>query len=266
MAVLISRERLVPAWLEAAKHLQRHGLEGRNLVLEISAPLKITSEERVVLSQVDAALREHADLSILTVAGTIFPQGLYRRYGAEGLAERYLKIMERAQKPHTWGTYAMRLMSRRGRETGTTFNPLQQVINKLRFASTAGKSFHSNYELGVHLAEDLQSDFDVASCEVPTFDSALDGAKVSNMPCLSHLTFKMNGRSHVEVTAIYRSHYYGARALGNLVGLSHLLSFVASQSGLTAGSLTCISTHAVLDYKAWGGNVAGSALLNKLVL
>jgi len=266
MAVLISKEHLVPAWLEAAKHLKGHGLEGRNLVLDISAPLQITAQERAVLDQVDAALRAHADLSILTVAGTIFPQGLYRRYGAEGLAERYLKIMQRAQKPHTWGTYAMRLMSRRGNKGGKPFNPLEQVIDKLRRASTVGKPFHSNYELGVHLAEDLQNDFEVAACEVPTFDAAIDGGKVSNMPCLSHLTFKMTGRSHVDLTAIYRSHYYCARALGNLVGLSHLLSYVATQSGLAAGSLTCISTHAKLDYKAWGGNVAGAALLNKLVL
>ena len=153
--------------------------------MDIDHPNLLTSTDQAAIIAVDASLRKHADLSILTVAGTIFPQGLYRRHGADGLTDRYLSVM-RAKKKGTWGTYAMRIMQRRGREPGTTFNPIEQVIFKLKRASTPGegKPFESVYELGVHLVEDLDGDpVELAACELPTFESALDGGMVSNMPC-----------------------------------------------------------------------------------
>jgi hypothetical protein len=267
MGVVFSEDRIVPTWLAAAKHLQANGRRARNLVLEIDHPKLLTPGDQRAIAAVDAALRQYADLSVLTVAGTIFPQALYRRHGAEGLAERFLRIMSRAKKKGTWGTYAMRMMQRRGRKTGTTFNPLEQVIFKLKRASTPGegKPYESVYEMGVHMAEDLDGDpFEPAACELPTFDSALDGGMVSNMPCLSHLTFKLTKARSVDLTAIYRSHYYAQRALGNLIGLAHLLTFVAEQADLDVGQLTCISTDATLDFENWGGAPAGRALLAQI--
>jgi hypothetical protein len=49
------------------------------------------------------------------------------------------------------------------------------------------------------------------------------------------------------LTVMYRDHAYVARGLGNFLGLGRLQAFVASQSGAKLGSLTCISTHAVID-------------------
>lgn len=267
MGQIFSGERIVPTWLAAVKYLQANSRRARNLLLEIDQPRLLDDSDRKAIALVDAALRQHADLSVLTVAGTIFPQGLYRRHGAEGLDKRFLKIMSRAKKKGTWGTYAMRIMERRGREPGAVFNPLDQVIFKLRRASVAGDGhpFQSIYELGVHVADDLDGEaLAVDACELPTFDSALDGNKVSNMPCLSHLTFKLRDKTTVDLTAIYRSHYYAQRALGNLIGLTHLLAFVAEQSGLTAGQLTCISTDANLDLDSWGGVHAGEAVLTQI--
>jgi hypothetical protein len=267
MGIVIAEDRIVPTWLAAVKHLQANGRRDRNIVLEIDHPLVLSGSDLAAINAVDAALRKHVDLSVQTVAGTIFPQGLYKRHGADGLSERFLMIMKRAKKKGTWGTYAMRMMQRRGREDGTKFNPLEQVIFKLKRASTPGdgKPFESVYEMGVHLAEDLEGEpFELTACELPTFDAALDGAMVSNMPCLSHLTFKLTDTKSVDLTAIYRSHYYAQRALGNLIGLTHLLSFVAEQSNLDVGRLTCISTDATLDLKSWGGVPAGNALLAKI--
>jgi hypothetical protein len=241
MGRIFSEDRIVPTWLAAAKYLKDNRLEARNLVLEIDHPQLLTAEDQRAIAEVDSALRKHSDLSVLTVAGTIFPQGLYRRHGAAGLYERFLKIMKRAKKKNTWGTYAMRMMQRRGRKPGSVFNPLEQIIFKLKRASTPGegKAYESVYEMGVHLAEDLDGELpEVTACELPTFESAIDGAMVSNMPCLSHLTFKLTNKTKsVDLTAIYRSHYYAQRALGNLIGLAHLLSFVAEQSGLKVGQL-----------------------------
>jgi hypothetical protein len=267
MGQVFAEDRIVPTWLAAAKYLLKNGRRARNLVLEIDHPRLLTDEDRRAIAVVDATLRQHCDLSVLTVAGTIFPQGLYRKHGAAGLDKRYLKIMERAKEKGTWGTYAMRLMQRRGREFGETFNPLEQVIFKLKRASTPGqgKPYVSIYEAGVHLAEDLGGEPLLAACEVPTFDSSIDGSMVSNMPCLSHLTFKLSKETKsVDLTAIYRSHYYAQRALGNLVGLTHLLTFVAEQAGLNVGQLTCISTDATLDFQHWGGVPAGKAVLAEI--
>lgn len=266
MGQVFAEDRIVPTWLAAAKYLLANGRRARNLVLEIDHPRLLVTEDERAIKAVDAARRQHCDLSVLTVAGTIFPQGLYRRHGAKGLDARYLKIMARAKKKGTWGTYAMRMMERRGRKPGTTFNPLDQVIFKLRRASVQGdgNAYESVYEMGVHVAEDLDGEPMLAACELPTFDSALDGGKVSNMPCLSHLTFKLTDAKSVDLTAIYRSHYYAQRALGNLIGLTHLLTYVATQAGIEVGRLTCISTDANLDLENWGGAPAGRELLREL--
>lgn len=257
MGVVLSGERIVPAWLAALEHLGSHGGRARNVVLEVQSPTALTAGDRAAVQSADAALRSFSDTSIATVAGTIFPQGMYLRHGADGLAKRFMKVMSRAKKRGTWGTYAMRMMERPGRAAGSTFYPLEQIIAKMRRAATEGVGYTSICELGVHYPEDLDETHYEFACELPTIDPARDGAMVSNMPCLSHVTFKLIDKQAVELTAIYRSHWYLQRALGNLIGLSHLQSFVAKEAGLQVGPMTCISTDATLDYGSWGGATEG---------
>lgn len=259
MSGIITEDRIVPAWLQTMRHLEKHGRRDRNILLEIADPMTVLSHERAAIGVVDDALRRHQNLSVLTVAGTIFPYALYKKVGAEKLADRFLAIMDRAQEPGTWGTYAMRLMRRAGKTPGSTVNPLELVIQKLRRAAGSGKPYTSNYELGVHDVAEIDEGH--AFCEVPLYGVARDGAMVSNFPCLSHLTFKLVKKRSLELTAIYRSHYYAQRALGNLVGLSHLLRFVSAETGIPAGRLTCISTDAHLDFESWGGVGSGKAVL-----
>jgi len=56
------------------------------------------------------------------------------------------------------------------------------------------------------------------------------------------------------LTAIYRSHYYVQKTLGNLLGLAQLHFFVANETGLQIGPLICHSTYATLEAepKTWG--------------
>jgi hypothetical protein len=49
------------------------------------------------------------------------------------------------------------------------------------------------------------------------------------------------------LTALYRNHFYIEKLLGNLIGLGRLMAFVAKESGVAAGPLTVISTHAQID-------------------
>jgi hypothetical protein len=260
MSVILGEQRIVPTWISALEHLKQNKDRARNVMLELDQPNVVTQHDKDCIGLVDTALRDHCDLSIQTVAGTIFPHGLYKRAGAAQLESRYFKVMDRAKKKGTWGTYAMRLM-RRPDKDGNPFNPLERVIKKLKHAAGPGNAFASNYELGVHAPEDLTLD-EPPFCEVPLYSPGRDSKVIQNYPCLSHLTFKLVDGS-VDLTAIYRSHWYAERALGNLIGLSHLMDFVATESGLKVGRLTCISTDATLDWHSWGGVAKGKALMAK---
>ena len=66
-----------------------------------------------------------------------------------------------------------------------------------------------------------------------------------------HLSFKLHTDDRLSLTALYRSHFYVQKALGNLLGLSQLMCFIAEQVGLTVGPLVCHSTLAQLEA---GGN------------
>lgn len=262
MAKLISGDRIVPVWLDAVEQLAVSGHRCRNLLLEIETPVVVTPEDRAVIALIDPVLSAHDLPPVMTVAGTIFPFQFYRRTGFEDLPSRFLSVMNRAKVGGQWGTYAMRLMSRPGKNSQETINPLYEVVRKLRKASTDGVGYNSNYELGVHAPVDLISE-DIG-CEVPLYSPSDDCRKIGNYPCLSHLTFKLVDRTTLELTAIYRSHYYLQRALGNLVGLTHLMRFVAIETGLTTGRLTCISTDAHLDVPSWGGSAQTMTLMNQI--
>jgi len=255
-------QRIVPTWLGAVNELRKQKSGQRNYLLEIAQPTILTDQDKAVIALVDASLREHRDLSVKTVAGTIFPLGMYRRFGRPAFYAEFTQRMKRAQKEHTWGTYALRMMERRGTKPGTVVNPLEQIVQKLlRASSDEGHAYHNNYELGVaEPADDLGLE-EPYGCELPTFDVARDGSRVANLPCLSHLSFKMTNKDQVDLTAIYRSHYYCERALGNLIGLSQLLQFVATESKLKVGTLSCLSTHAEDDFRSWGSAAEATKLL-----
>ncbi|WP_155626237.1 hypothetical protein [Burkholderia vietnamiensis] len=276
MGKLFHADRLVPVWLEASRHLDArkdHSRTDRNLMLEIAAPEILDSSDLQVFDQVDTALRKYSNgLNVKTVAATIFPVALYKRHGREGMYREYANIMKRAAVRNTWGTYAMRMMAW-PTGTGKNINQLETTIVKLDRAAHGGHPYQSAFEVGI-VAPDVDAghceiaDLDLnavqPACEIATFHAATDGRKISNMPCLSHLSFKLTNRETVDLTAIYRSHHYAARALGNLLGLSQLLGFVAREAQLKVGTLTCISTHAELDLNSWGGATKGGALLNSL--
>jgi thymidylate synthase len=60
------------------------------------------------------------------------------------------------------------------------------------------------------------------------------------------------------LTAVYRSHDYFHKALGNLLGLSRLLEYVALKTRHEVGTMTCLSTYAFVDVAKRHSN----ALLN----
>ena len=265
MAKIFSGQRIVPVWVAAARSLNKAKSEQRtqrNYLLEITSPVMLIPTDLSVISAVDAKLRKAKEgLSVETVAGTLFPNGLYRRYGRPDFYGHYLTAIEKGKDRGTWGTYAMRMIERANPKNNSVFNPLDKIVEKLQTAKN-GRRVHAAYELGVVVLTDLiDSPVVDFGCELPLYDPVTDGGKPAGIPCLSHLSFKLNDEDTVDLTAVYRSHHYAQRALGNLIGLSQMLAFVAKEADLTIGTLTCVSTQAHLDVATWGGVVATDALL-----
>lgn len=265
MAKLFYSERIVPAWLSATRRLARTpGRTDRNFVLEIASSTTLTVDDVATINAVDAELRKTDDgIGVYTVAATIFPQRMYLRHGRPAFYGQFLTMMKKkGQKPHTWGTYAMRMMERAHPRTRKVINPLEVIVTKLQ-KSKSDRKIRSAYELGLHEVSDVLDD--EVGGELPIYAATSDGGRATNIPCLSHLSFKLDPeREAVDLTAVYRSHHYGRRALGNLLGLSQLQAFVAAESGHTPGVLTCVSTLAHLDVGAFGGVAATDALLARL--
>ena len=65
-------------------------------------------------------------------------------------------------------------------------------------------------------------------------------------PCLSHLSFSLL-HGAVNLLAVYRSHDFISRGYGNYLGLGRVLQFVAEESSLPAGELTCVSASATAE-------------------
>lgn len=255
MSRIFSGQRIAPVWTSAARSLDKtKGRTARNYILEISSPTLLAREDIAVISAVDTKLRNAKDgLTIETVAGTLFPNGMYRRYGRPDFYDHYRIAIKKGKDEGTWGTYALRMIERTNPKTKAIFNPLETIVQKLHTAK-GGRRIRAAYELGVVAPTDLVDEVEIdLGCELPLYDPATDRKRPTNIPCLSHISFKLNKDDTVDLTAIYRSHHYAQRALGNLIGLSQLLAFVAKEAELKPGHLTCVSTQAHLDVGTWGG-------------
>lgn len=260
-------ERIVPTWLAGARHLlQRPGKNDSNLVLEIKDSRTITAADRLLMGRLDSAAQSNDLWPLSSVAGTIFPLNLYHRHGRPAFYAEFERMMKRGKAANTWGTYAQRMISRRGRKNGELINPLELIVQRISDAGQPeGSSFKNSYELGVAAPEeDLDDPTEDVGAELPTYAPEIDRNQWYGFPCLSHLSFKRvpTASGHaVDLTAVYRSHRYCERALGNLLGLAQLQWFVATEAQIEVGTLTCISTHAELDVRAWGGVAAARSLL-----
>ena len=235
MIHVISAKTCTEAWLSAAELLfEQEGHETHSMVLDIERPLEMTASDRRVYEELDLFLREHDQLPVVTVAGTIFPGGIYLRHGARGVLEMYpQKIYPKIREQ--WGNYASRMLSRR-KEDGTVMNPLEVLVGKLRKQIKSGHPLKGAYELNT---VDLFTDLNI-------YDSTADATRTLSQPCLSHLSFRIRNDNSLMLTVLYRSHYYVQKTLGNLIGLAQLQYFVAAEAELAVGPLICHSSYATL--------------------
>ena len=239
----ITAQTCTQAWLEAVRHLRpRKPWRDYNVILEITNPMAMPPEDKRVHDLVDSFLEAKAGKRISTVVNTIFPATLYTSFGRDGVFKRYPAMWETIRKHPDiqWGTYFRRMTSRSvaGKQE---INPLERLIKKLKTQAKLRSPKHAAYEVGIH---DLDED-------MPLYDPLKDAGRTMGGPCLSHLSFKLKDDRSLMLTALYRSHHYIHRALGNLIGLAWLQHFVATEVGVRAAELVCISSMATLDTEDW---------------
>jgi len=231
------------AWLRAVDYLlKQEDYSTHSMILDIETPIRMTPIDFRVFDQVDSFLRRHKRFPLVTIAGTIFPAGLYRKHGPAGVYEVYPKEVYPKIKEQ-WGTYAFRMLSRQ-QPDGTTMNPLQVLVEKLQRQRKTTHPLRAAYELNL------------VDCfaDLPLYDAPSDSTRTLSQPCLSHLSFRIRNRDSLMLTALYRSHYYVQKTLGNLLGLAQLQGFVAKEASLGVGPLICHSTFATLERepREWG--------------
>lgn len=214
------------AWLEATQQVfAKPQHEAYNVLIDLEKPLICDESSLAIIERVDGFLRSRSK-PLMTVANTIFPNAIYQKHGSDGLYKTFHDVLiPKIRKNCNWTGYYFERMTKVVGVDGTVLNPLQDVIRRI---SDPGIKTRNKFEIAI-------------------FDPFRD---LSDSPyggqCMSHLSFKLAGTTdkRLLLTVTYRNHFYIEKLLGNLIGLSQLLSFVAAESGVEAGSLTLLSTHA----------------------
>lgn len=243
------------AWLNAARTLFDNGAIN-NMILHIEDPTSRSKEDDAILSEVDGFLRDHGAYPLSTVANTIFPESLYTPGKPELLYERYDRSFKKIKaKAPDWGRYFDRMINWPGSD-GRNHGQLQTLIenlNKYGPQIDRPQPYYNMYELTL-------------------FHPEKDAKKPLGRQCLSFIEVKPEKTEDgvvLHMTALYRSHYYVARTLGNLIGLGRLLRFIAMETGCKVGTLTIHSTYAEIDTgvtnakkcsAAWGRKKVGKLL------
>lgn len=217
------------AWREAVRVVDgRPGHSAYNVIIDVADPIATATLADVRIAVVDEFLSD-CEKSVETVANTIFPAGLYRRYGAPAFFNVFRdNVLKRVRRSERWSGYYFERMIQYPVPAGEPPNQLWNIVERLR-------------------NEDVRA---LNKFELSLFDPVRD---VDNSPyggqCLSFMSFKVirGAEKTLTLTAMYRNHFYIEKLLGNLIGLGRLMDFVAHEAGLKLGALTVISTHAEID-------------------
>jgi len=208
------------------------GHKAHNVVIDVVDPIARATMEDPVVREVDTFLQAKGSKAIETVANTIFPAALYRRYGAPAFFSRFTdNVLPKVRRSgDRWSGYYFERMIALPREGGgEPINQLTDIIARLRDPKVKARN----------------------KFEISVFDPARDvDNSVYGGQCLSFGSFKLRsvaGKDRLDLTVLYRNHYYVEKLLGNLIGLGRLMQFVAEEAELPVGALTVVSTHAEID-------------------
>lgn len=235
------------AWREAVRVVDgQPGHSAYNVIIDIADPTANAALSNPGVAVVDEFLAD-CEKSVETVANTIFPAGLYRRYGAPKFFDVFRdNVLKKVRRNERWSGYYFERMIQYPAPAGEPPNQLWDIVQRL---SNEGVRALNKFELSL-------------------FDPVRD---VDNSPyggqCLSFMSFKVvpGAEKTLTLTAMYRNHFYIEKLLGNLIGLGRLMGFVAHEAGLKVGSLTVVSTHAEIDQPRHNGKPASRAEIAAMI-
>ena len=203
----------VTAWKGAVERLlEEPGHALANLVVRIVNPTDVDWGQ---VSIVDLNLGLDRTERTDAVARTIMPDIIARSADWESTADRY------GRRTRSGRSYFHRMHDYGG------VNQISRTIS----------GFTKRRSNGGRLVDPRPILLDLAGAEKPGH---------IGFPCLSLVQFHRM-EDVLVATAVYRSHWYHDKALGNFVGLGRLHQLVARECKMEVGELTVISTMATLN-------------------
>src|SRR3981189_2860319 len=185
------------AWREAARAVDAEpGHAAYNVIIDVAEPTANTSQPDPRIAVVDQFLSD-CDKSVETIANTIFPAALYRRYGAPAFFEVFRdKVLPKVRRSGRWSGYYFERMIEYPVPAGEPANQLWEIVDRIRDERVRALN---KFELSL---------FDPAR----DVDSSPYGGQ-----CLSFLSFKLlpGATKTLVLTAMYRNHFYIEKLLGN---------------------------------------------------
>lgn len=217
------------AWREAVRAVDdQPGHSAYNVIIDVAAPTVNTTRQDPRVVVVNDFLSGYGK-SVETIANTIFPAGLYFRYGAPAFFDVFRdNVLKKVRRNARWSGYYFERMMQYPTTNGASQNQLWNIVQRIRDERIRALN---KFELSL-----FDPERDV--------DSSPYGGQ-----CLSFLSFKLlpGETKTLALTAMYRNHFYIEKLLGNLIGLGRLMAFVARETNLNVGTLTIVSTHAEID-------------------
>lgn len=214
------------AWIEALQLIGANGWVLDGLIVHIENAI---SFDEAIHQQVRDFLGEGGDPK--HTAYTIFPHGLYRRTrSAEAVFREYNRpegLYERLRRRSRgrWGTYFRRMTHY---ETdGGVVNQLDNIITALNERERVYRTAYS----------------------VVIQKPGGETTRPRGGPCLTNVSLRLRTGEYttLDLVCMYRNHDFLQKAYGNYWGLCNLLSFLARETDVRAGTLTCVSSRAYVD-------------------
>jgi thymidylate synthase len=113
----------------------------------------------------------------------------------------------------------------------------------MNFTGVRGDSMKPVDQLGfvIDLLKDSERWPRQSALQISCFDPAKDhtGQAVRGFPCLQQVGLSHDGDKCIAMHAFYPTQYIFDRAYGNYLGLCHLGSYIAHQTGLRFARLNC---------------------------
>ena len=224
--VVIEEISFQSAWIQAVEFLKQHQWNHHNLVVHV---LDTQAFDKHIHDIVASFASNNNLRSPEHVASTIFPWKQYvSSVSAIELYSRYARIYERSKKARrgTWGTYFNRMIGYQASDQRV--NQLQNIIDAIRLRDQVHGSAYT----------------------IIIQHPGSETIRPLGGPCLNYLAVQIVDRTQIGILGVYRNHEFLERAYGNYWGLCRLIRFLAQETGLSPGPLTCVSSHAyVKDQK-----------------